>query len=231
MEEKNNLKVSKKDISEFKNLAIHNKSDVMFKKMRIKFDGVEYDFIIKGVGQKAVKLELYCNYESILANKDNGIIESKLHDKLSAIYEKGVEVKSSDEVSAQMLLNEFLLTDIIEVSETELKYKVMDLKSYETFYIWDKYEKKPNYQFIKNILLDNAIMPIKNDVKTFQRIVRNSPLYFNAVYLKYVDDQISLHNAIEDFAIIPNAEARGFARCKEQLQYICMSIEELKGKY
>lgn len=92
--------ISNQEKTEFKNLAKHNKPNIMYKKVRIKFKDVEYEFIIKGVGQKAVKLELYCDYESILKNKDNGIIESRLYDKISAIYEKGVEVKSSDEVSA-----------------------------------------------------------------------------------------------------------------------------------
>lgn len=91
--------ISNQEKKEFKNLARHNKENVMYKNVRIKFGNNEYDFIIKGVGQKAVKLELYCNYESILANKDDGIIEKRLYDKISAIYEKGVEVKSSDEVS------------------------------------------------------------------------------------------------------------------------------------
>ena len=94
------LEISKQETSEFKNLAKHNKENVMHKKMRVKFGDKEYDFIIKGIGQKAVKLELYCYYESILRNKDDGVIEKRLYDKISAIYEKGVEVKSSDEVSA-----------------------------------------------------------------------------------------------------------------------------------
>lgn len=92
--------ISNKEKTEFKNLAKHNKPNIMYKKLRIKFKDVEYAFIIKGVGQKAVKLELYCDYESILKRKDDGVIEKRLYDKISAIYEKGVKVKSSDEVSA-----------------------------------------------------------------------------------------------------------------------------------
>lgn len=135
-----------------------------------------------------------------------------------------------------MLLKELLLTDIAEVSENELKYKVMDLNTYKTFTIFDRMEDKPNYQFIFNIFLDNAIMPPKRDVKTFQRLIRKNPLYFNAVYLvdgciEDINDPIPLCNDVEDFAIIPNVEARGFARCKEQLHQLHMSIENLKGRY
>lgn len=85
--------ISNEETTQFKNLALHNKKDVMFKKLRIKLNDVEYDFIIKGVGQKTVKLELYCSYESILLNKNNGVIEKRLHDKLSTIYENGKSVK------------------------------------------------------------------------------------------------------------------------------------------
>lgn len=87
-----------KEVSEFKNLAKHNKQNIMYKKLRIKFGSVEYDFIIKGVGQKAVKLELYCNYESIMANKDDGVIEKRLYDKISAIYENGNPIKADNGV-------------------------------------------------------------------------------------------------------------------------------------
>ena len=92
--------ISKKEISEFKRLALHNKKDVMYKKLRIKLENEVYDFIIKGIGQKAVKLELYCYYGSILTNKNDGVIEKRLYDIISAIYENGKEVKLYDEVSA-----------------------------------------------------------------------------------------------------------------------------------
>ena len=94
----NELEISKQDKIEFKNLALHNKKDVMFKKVRIKFENNEYDFIIKGVGQKAVKLELYCYYESILKNKDDGIIEKRLYDKINTIYDNRKPFKTCSEV-------------------------------------------------------------------------------------------------------------------------------------
>ena len=92
------MEISKQEISEVKNLAIHNKSNVMYKKLRISIDGVEYNFIIKGVGKKSVKLELYIDYETLLKNKDCGIVEKRIYDAISTIYEKGKAIKA-DEVS------------------------------------------------------------------------------------------------------------------------------------
>ena len=131
-----------------------------------------------------------------------------------------------------MLLKELLLTDIVEVSENELKYVIMDLNSYEIFHIIDNVGNKPNYQFLLNIFADNVKTPIKKDVKTFQRLIRKNPLFFNAVYLKNdCDGSIQIPRTVDDIAIIPNVEARGFAWCKEQLVYIGMNIVDLKGRY
>ena len=131
-----------------------------------------------------------------------------------------------------MLLKELLLTEIVEVSAKELKYKIMDLNSYETFSIIDNVGDKPNYRFILNILADNAIAPHKNDVKTFQRLIRKNPLFFNAVYLK-TNDKGFIQNPMttDDLAIIPNGQVRGLTRCKEQIQCIYMSMDNLKGRY
>ena len=83
------------EISEIKNLAFHNKKNAMFKKFRIIIDDIEYNFIIKGIGQKTVKLELFIDYKTLLKNKDSGIIESRLYDIISAIYDKGKSVEVS----------------------------------------------------------------------------------------------------------------------------------------
>ena len=93
------LEISKQEISEIKTLAIHNKPNVMYKKLRIEIDGIEYSFIIKGVGRKSVKLELYIDYQTLLENKDCGVVEKRIYDAINTIYEKGKAVKSSDEVS------------------------------------------------------------------------------------------------------------------------------------
>ena len=60
----------------------------MYKKVRINLGETPYELIIKGVGNKAIKLELYLNYETILNNKDSGTIESILWDKLNTVYHK-----------------------------------------------------------------------------------------------------------------------------------------------
>lgn len=83
-----NLELTKQELRELKNLARHNKSNVLHKKIRLNVNGNEYELIIKGVGNKAVKLELYLNYERILSNKDIGIIEGVLWEKLNKVYHK-----------------------------------------------------------------------------------------------------------------------------------------------
>lgn len=94
-----NREISKQEISEVKRLSMHNKPNVMHKKLRIEIDDVEYSFIIKGVGRKSVKLELYIDYETLLKNKDKGIVERRIYDAISTIYEKGQAIKPQNEVS------------------------------------------------------------------------------------------------------------------------------------
>lgn len=79
---------NKQDINEFRNLSFKNKSNVMYKKVRFSIDDVDYESIIKGIGQKAVKLELYLSYERILTNKDEGVLEKLIWDKINTIYHK-----------------------------------------------------------------------------------------------------------------------------------------------
>ncbi len=83
-----NLEIAKQETRELKNLAKHNKNNVMYKKVRITLNEHEYELIIKGVGNKAIKLELYLLYERILTNKDSGIIEGILWEKLNKVYHK-----------------------------------------------------------------------------------------------------------------------------------------------
>lgn len=80
--------ISDMDISELKNLSFKNKSNLMYKKIRVSVDDIEYESIIRGVGKKAVKLELYLDYERILNNRDKGILEKPLWDKINTVYHK-----------------------------------------------------------------------------------------------------------------------------------------------
>ena len=96
MSKKNNKEISKQEISKVRRLAIRNKPNVMRKNIRIKIDDVDYSFIIKGIGRKSVKLELYIDYETLLKNKDDGIVEKKLYGVLNTIYEGGRAISSSE---------------------------------------------------------------------------------------------------------------------------------------
>lgn len=76
------------DIKEYSNLAIHNKPFLKGKSLWVEFGDDEYRLIIKGIGRKAVKLELYVRYEDIIDNP-NGVMESKLDEMVKTIFEKG----------------------------------------------------------------------------------------------------------------------------------------------
>ena len=80
--------VSDEEIKQYRNLALKNKPHLRNKPLWVELDDGEYRFVIKGMGQKAVKLELYVHYEDILDNPD-GVIESKLDEMIKTIFEKG----------------------------------------------------------------------------------------------------------------------------------------------
>ena len=80
--------ISDMEISELKNLSFKNKPNLMYKKIRFSVDGIDYESIIKGVGNKTVKLELYLDYERILNNRNKGILEKPLWDKINTVYHK-----------------------------------------------------------------------------------------------------------------------------------------------
>lgn len=77
-----------KDVKEYSNLAFKNKPHLKGKPLWVDFDEDEYRFVIKGIGPKAVKLELYVRYEDIIDNPD-GVMESKLDEMIKTIFEKG----------------------------------------------------------------------------------------------------------------------------------------------
>lgn len=80
--------VSDEEIKQYRNLALKNKPHLRNKPVWLEFEDDEYRFQIKGIGQKAVKLELYLHYDDILENPD-GVIESKLDEMIKTIYENG----------------------------------------------------------------------------------------------------------------------------------------------
>ena len=75
-----------KKTREVRNLAKHNKRNIMFKTVEIDLDGAKYPLIIKGVGAKAIKLELYIYYEDILNEHDSKVLEGMLWDKIDRVY-------------------------------------------------------------------------------------------------------------------------------------------------
>ena len=58
----------------------------MYNTIEIDSNGTKYPLIIKGVGAKAIKLELYIHYEDILKEHDSKVLESILWDKLNTVY-------------------------------------------------------------------------------------------------------------------------------------------------
>ena len=76
-----------KEVIEVRNLARHNKRNIMNKSIDIDCDGDEYSLIIRGVGAKTVKLELYVPYEDLLHEHDSKVIEGLLWDKINRVYD------------------------------------------------------------------------------------------------------------------------------------------------
>ena len=80
------MKKLKEDIRELRNLAKHNKRHIMNNSLDISIEDIKYIAYIKGVGAKAVKLELYISYEDMLKSKDHPL-EHMLMDKINRVYE------------------------------------------------------------------------------------------------------------------------------------------------
>ena len=75
-----------KETREVRNLAKHNKRNLMYKTVEIDLKGAEYPLMIKGVGEKAIKLELYIYYENILNEHDSKVLEGILWNKINKVY-------------------------------------------------------------------------------------------------------------------------------------------------
>ena len=76
-----------KEVREVRNLAKHNKRNIMYKTVDLKANGDTYPLVIKGVGAKAIKLELYIYYEDILNEHDSKVLEGLLWDKINRVYQ------------------------------------------------------------------------------------------------------------------------------------------------
>ena len=75
-------------VNEIKNLALSQKPHLMYKSIQLSDNDINYQLQIRGVGKKAIKLELYLDYERISNLKDDGTIEKQLWEKLNTIHHK-----------------------------------------------------------------------------------------------------------------------------------------------
>ena len=75
------LNINKQDVMELRNLALAKKSSIKYRTITSDIDG-EYRVKLAGVGNKAIKLEIFLDYETILANKTAGGLEETIYNKL-----------------------------------------------------------------------------------------------------------------------------------------------------
>ena len=80
------------DIIEFKNLALSKKSSIKYRTISSAIDG-NYKFKVGGVGNKSIKLEIFLDYETILANKEAGGIEETIYNKLMELPKPKVNTR------------------------------------------------------------------------------------------------------------------------------------------
>lgn len=75
------ININNKDITELKNLANSKRSKLKYRTISSFING-EYKFKVGGIGNKSIKLEIFLDYETILANKEAGGVEETIYNKL-----------------------------------------------------------------------------------------------------------------------------------------------------
>ena len=73
------------DIQRLRNTAQYNREHIKYKTFIAKVDGRNYAFKIMGVGNKAIRLNIFLDYEDILKNKEVGL-EKILHEMINKVY-------------------------------------------------------------------------------------------------------------------------------------------------
>lgn len=68
------------------------KNSIKYRTISSAIDGT-YKFKIGGIGSKSIKLELFLNYETILANKTAGGIEETIYNKLMELPKPKINTK------------------------------------------------------------------------------------------------------------------------------------------
>ena len=69
------------EVIELKNLALNKKSSIKYRTLSSYIAGT-YKFKVGGIGNKSIKLEIFLDYETILANKTAGGLEETIYNKL-----------------------------------------------------------------------------------------------------------------------------------------------------
>ena len=80
------------DVTEIKNLALSKKTKLKYRTISSFING-EYKFKVGGIGNKSIKLEIFLDYETILANKEAGGIEETIYNKLMELPKPKLETK------------------------------------------------------------------------------------------------------------------------------------------
>ena len=73
--------ITKKDIKELRNLALSKKTELKYKSLLSSING-EYRVRLIGMGYKTIRLDIFLDYETILANKTAGGLEETIYNKL-----------------------------------------------------------------------------------------------------------------------------------------------------
>lgn len=73
--------ITEVEITELRNLALSKKSSIKFRTLESSISGL-YRVRVGGVGNKSIKLEIFLDYETILANRTAGGLEQSIYNKL-----------------------------------------------------------------------------------------------------------------------------------------------------
>lgn len=85
MNERN--KISETDIKELKTTALRNREHILYRTIIPEINGNKRNPLrIAGVGQKAIRLDTYLNYESILKYSDSGSLEEEMKKIINTVY-------------------------------------------------------------------------------------------------------------------------------------------------
>jgi len=80
-------KITTTDIRELKNTALRNREHILYNTIIPEINGHKRSKLrIVGVGQKAIRLDLYMNYQQILEYATPGSLEAELKTMINTVY-------------------------------------------------------------------------------------------------------------------------------------------------